>query len=119
MEEFAMERLTENARDANQDRMKIIIEGHIRRSYIDLVNDLDDEAERSVHIAGYYWTYYMNKIRGQERRLGLVPIDETKKDVLSRLLDPQTGMPPELRARLRTKLRMPSEAPSTQPSVNP
>jgi hypothetical protein len=119
MEEFALERLTENARDANQDRMKIMIEGYIRRYYIDLVNDLDDEADRSERVAGYYLAYYMNKIRGQERRLGLVPINETKKDVLNRLLEPQTGLPPELRARLRTKLRMPAEAPPAPPSEKP
>ena len=111
-----MERLTENARDANQDRMKIIIEGYLRRSYIDLVNDLEDESDRAERIARYYWSYYTNKIRGQERRLGLAPIDETRKDVLSRLLDTQTGMPPELRARLRTKLRMPAEAPPAPPA---
>jgi hypothetical protein len=41
--------------------------------------------------------------------MGLEPFEVIDKSVLNRLLDPDRGIPPEIRALLRTKLRLPAE----------
>ena len=44
------------------------------------------------------------------------PIEQTQRDVLKGLLDPEHGLPPEVRAVLRSKLGMAAEAEPAAPA---
>ena len=56
------------------------------------------------------WDNYDKKIPDDRREpLGIAPIDQLSRMIVNRLLDPETGFPPEMRAILRTKLRLPAE----------
>jgi hypothetical protein len=45
-------------------------------------------------------------------------MEDIKADVVHRLVDPEQGMPPEMRAVLRTKLDLGPEPPPVTPSTN-
>ena len=72
----------------------------------------DDRYLGMDNLAQKLWTSYENKIgltQATTDRVGLRPMLEIKKLVLTRLLDDELS--PEMAAQLRTKLNMPAVAP--------
>ena len=54
----------------------------------------------------------MSKIpKERTEAIGLPPLADIDREMLRRLLDPESGVPLEERAVLRTKLGLPAEAP--------
>jgi hypothetical protein len=63
------------------------------------------------------WTTYQSKIpKERMAAIGLPPFEDIEREILTRLLDPQQGMPAAYRAVLRTKLRLPAE-PKAPPAI--
>ena len=112
--------------ETSRDRVKGAIEGFVGWSFDHMVSGQDDRAAGYLALAEKTYEAYKNKIP-QDRwnakdsptvdpKLGPIRIpsvQEVRQSVLDRLLDPETGYPPEYRAILRTKLGLPGETPST------
>jgi plasmid stability protein len=60
----------------------------------------------------------MRQIKGAEQRLQIAPIEDIEKDILNRMLDPEHGVPFEMRAALRSRLGLPPEPPPAPASTN-
>ena len=107
LDEYALQRLTGNVMELSHDRTAAILHGLVRQYYLNLAADDDDRALSFDLFARKLWNLYENKIKGQDVRLGMPPLDQIKRTVLDALLNPTNGLPPEAAARLRTKLEIP------------
>ena len=108
LEQFAVGRLLSGVKDMSHDRLKAFMEGLLVQHYYNLAIDEDDRAEGLETMARQLWKFTDQRIGDQKQRLSLVPFAEMKKAALEQMLDPQSGVAPELIARLRTKLNLPT-----------
>jgi hypothetical protein len=120
LDDYAMSRIVEDVKETDPARITAIVEGMFVNHYMTLIKD--DEEERALALkllAGKIWNGYMKQIP-QERTeaIGLAPLEDIQRRVLSRLLNTETGLIPEARAALRSRLGMPAEtaAPPTPPA---
>ncbi len=116
LNEFVARQVQEDISGANRDLVKAAIEGRIIQSFRSLVLGEDDLAAGLRLIVRQIRDLYMARIKGREAAIGLPPIEQSEREILNRLLDPEHGWPPEVRAVLRQKLGMPPEGPLTQPA---
>jgi len=107
LDEYALQRLTGNIADLGQYKTADILQGLIRSYYLNLAADDDDRAMSYELFARKLWGIYHQKMKGQDVRVGIPPVEEIKQTVLKALLDPTNGLPAEAAARLRTKLDIP------------
>jgi len=115
LDEFALQRLTGDITALGQDKTRLILEGLIRSYYLNLASDEDDRAITYELFARKLRSLYEQKIKGQDVRIGMPSVEEIKRNVLGRMLDPTNGLPPEAAARLRTKLDIPRASASSSP----
>jgi hypothetical protein len=119
LREFAIDRVQEDINDLSPVRMKSVLEGLLSHSYTSLVFDEDDRALGYRNLALQAYQSYESKIpKSRESALGLGPFATIDKGVRDRLLDPEHGAPPEIRALLRTKLALPPEPPPAKAATN-
>ena len=118
-QEFALKRIQENIVTMSNDRTVAVLDGLIAQHLFNLAVDEDDRAEGIDRLAREVWTEYNRRIGGRQEILQLRPYEEMKRAVVDRLLDPQSGLLPELAARLRTKLGLPATAGNAPPTVSP
>jgi len=112
LDEYAVARVQGDANETDRNRMKAIIEGLLINSYHNLILGEDERYEGFQRLATQLWEAYQKKIATRKEAIGLPELGEIAKELVDRMLDVETGMPPEMRAILRTKLRMPAEAPA-------
>ena len=126
LDEFAVACIQTDISETSRDRVKASIEGMLKRRYLSLAVGEDAHAAGYLGLARQIWAAYDKRIP-QERKeaIGLPPLEETDREILKRMLDPERGLPPEARAILRTKLGLPAEpkelkesAPQASPSTN-
>jgi hypothetical protein len=87
-------------------------------SYQSLIQDEDDRAANFKLLAQKVWTTYQSKIFKERRSaVGLRPLPEIDREILDRMLNPQEGLLPEIRAVLRTKLGLPAETTNAPPAI--
>jgi hypothetical protein len=110
LDEYAVARVQEDVNESSRDRVKSAIEGLLVNFYRSLVLDEDDRAAGFKLLARKVWEAYEGNIpKEREAAIGLPPLSEIEKESLNRLLDPEHGLAPEVRAALRTRLGMPAE----------
>ncbi len=112
LDQYAVSRVAEDVTETSPDRVKAAIEGLIVNSYSSLIIDQDDRATGFMLLAARVREAYMKAIGDAPetaRRIPMPPLEDMKKDVLSRMLDPENGIPFEMRVVLRSKLGMPAE----------
>jgi len=109
-EEFAFNRLEENLPTLTHDKIKVLLEGLIAQHFLNLAIDEDDRAEGLDHMARQVWVDYDKRISARRNVLQLPPYEEMKRTVVDQFLNDQSGLIPELAARLRTKLGLPPAA---------
>ena len=110
LDQFAVACVQEDINDMSQDRVRTVIEGLLVTSYTSLIVDEDDRAAGLKNLARKAWQTYQTKIPTERQSaIGLPPFAEIDRDVRTRMLNPENGLPPEARARLRTKLQLPAE----------
>jgi hypothetical protein len=120
LDEYAVSRVQEEVGDKSPDRTEAMLEGMLASAFYSWAIDQDDRAEALDRLAKRVWTRFQSEVSGSEGRVGLRPLNDIKKVILDRLLDPENGFPFEMRAVLRTKLRMPAEsAPAPAPTNAP
>ena len=112
LEEYAVSKIQEDINETSRDRVRAIIEGLLVNSYNSLAIDEDERSAGLLLLARQVWAAYMNKIpQDRVQAIGLRPLEEIDREIRGRLLDPEHGWPPEVRAVLRTKLGLPKETP--------
>ncbi len=119
LDRYVMANVQVDISETDHNKVKSTIEGFITRAYHNLILGEDDQYAGLRMMARKVWQSYMSQIEGSEKRIGLIPVEETEKIVRDRMLDPEQGMPYEYRAVLRAKLGMPPEPPPTETAPVP
>ncbi len=115
LDQYAIARVQEDVNELNPDWLRSAIQGLLASSYRALILDEDDRAAGYRLLAQKVWDNYETKLpKDRLPAIRLPSVEELARQVLSDLLDPTNGVPPEARAVLRTKLGMAGE---TLPSV--
>jgi hypothetical protein len=112
LQEYATARVMEDVGETDRVRVQNHIESFFRGAFLAAVQGDLGMYEGYRLMARNLWKRYMDKIGpgAGEVRVGLIPVEETEQEVLKLFLDPQRGLPPELRAILRQELRLPPES---------
>jgi hypothetical protein len=104
LEEYAVQRLTENLPVLANDRVRAVLEGVIVQYFVNWAIDEDDRAEGLERLARQFWEFYDSRAAARRAALQMPPYLEMKQNVLKYLLDPQSELNPDIIARLRSKL---------------
>jgi len=117
LDEYAVGRIVEDVGETSKARVEAAIEGLLVNAYNSLVLDEEERSLGYKLLAKKIWNAYMTKIpKERTEAIGLKPLEDTDRVILSRLLDPERGPPFEFRAVLRSKLGMPPE--TSTPATN-
>jgi hypothetical protein len=111
LDEFVVGYITEETNEGGVDRVKLIIEGFLVRSFYDLAIDEDDKAVSYERMAAKMWNRHSEKVKAADRgRVDLPAYGPLKAELLDRILKLEIpGFSPQLVAQLRTKLRLPAD----------
>jgi hypothetical protein len=110
MEEYAFDRVQEEAGSTDPNRMRAVLEGFLEQYLTDLAIGEDDHAEVMLRLAQKLHDRYMITVGEKSAvRVGIPPLRETREVVLKRLVSPEYGFEPLLRAQLLTKLGLPQD----------
>lgn len=120
LDEYAVSRVQEDVGETSPDRVTAILEGLIANAYESLAVGEDDRAAGFQLLAGKVRTTYTSKTTARGEAIALPALQNIQRDVLNRMLDPQNGLPFQMRATLRTKLGMSAETevPAAPASTN-
>ncbi len=123
LDQYAIARVQDDVGDSGgHDRTKAVIEGLLFNSYEHMVlNDPNEDAAAAGFklLARQIWQSYQSGIpKERMSAIGLAPFEDIDRQVQQRLLDPQQGESPEVRAVLRTKLGLPPEAEAPPATTN-
>jgi hypothetical protein len=111
LEQYAMARIQADIENPNnRDKIRSVSEGLLTQAYGALVLNQNNLAEGYEHFASIILKEYQARILQSTNRIPMPPISQLKQGVVDRLLNPQEGWPPELRAALRQKLGLGPEA---------
>jgi hypothetical protein len=113
LDDFAVGRATEWAGRYSLDRTKALVEGMLLTAYLRLSIGDEDQAAGLQALATKIWQRNQDFARGQEERMALKPMSEFRREIVDRLLKPESGLTGEMRAQLRTALNLP--APTNAP----
>lgn len=114
VDRYSLEMLAANITTLSHSQTKTIIEGLLRQSLIARALGDDDNADGLYGMARQLRKLYLETIGTQTGRLGLEELNILSKPVLDQLLHPETGLKPELAARLRTALNLPAPTPPAE-----
>jgi hypothetical protein len=107
LDEYAVSRVQEDVGETmSRDRVKAIIEGLLANALTSLAIGDDERAAGYRLLAGQVRTTYASKTKARGEALAISSIDDIQKEVVNRMLDPEHGVMPEMRAVLRTKLKL-------------
>jgi hypothetical protein len=114
LEDYCISRICEDVSETSRVRVKAAIEGQIAKAYLALIRGEDKRHAGYRALARLLRAKYMDAIAGgaNVERIGLPTVEETEKEIADRMLDPEKGLPPEMRAALRRALRMPADVPA-------
>ena len=120
LDDYAVACVQEDVKDTNnRDQIKGVLEGLLSRSYEALAIGENDQAAGMALLAEKVRTTYESKTKMRLDPLRIEPLDEIKREILDRLLDPEKSyFPYEMRAALRGKLGMAPETPASGASAN-
>jgi len=122
-DKYAVARVQGDVSDSGgRDRTQGIIEGLLVTSYRSMALAEDAAAAGFKLLARQVWLAYQGGIPKERLpAIGLRPFESIDQEVRRRMLDPQAGEPPDVRAVLRTKLGEPPEtgAPSAATNAPP
>lgn len=103
MEPYAMIRLKEIIDDGNVQRIKPIILGFMKSAFSQMAILKMDEAIRYEALARTVYDDFQKRF-GYTERVRLQDYEDLRREALRELLDPDSGLYPELAARLKTRL---------------
>jgi hypothetical protein len=110
MEEYAFSRIEEEVGSTDPNRIRAVLEGYLEQHYIDLAIGEEDHGEQMLAFANKIHDRYMKAVGPKgEDRTWLPPLKTTQQVVLKRLVSPDYGFDPVLRAQLLTRLGLPQD----------
>jgi hypothetical protein len=121
LDEYALDRIQEEAGDTDPNRMRAVLEGTLETAFFNYAIGEDEPAAKSIVLAQRLWNRYMQSIGSTEKnkeRVGLPPFKVIYDTVLKRVLGAQYGLNPVLQAQLRTRLGLPSDFGMETPPAN-
>jgi hypothetical protein len=119
LDQYAVGRIVEDISETGRDRVKAAIEGLLANSYMSLAVDEEERSLGFKLLARKVWRAYTDQIPKERlEAIGLPPLEETDREILNRILDPEQGAVFEVRAILRSKLGLPGETSAPAPSTN-
>jgi hypothetical protein len=119
LDEYAVSRVQEDVGETmSRDRIKAIIEGLLANALSCLAIGDDERAAGYKLLAEKVRTTYSSKTRARGEALAISSLDDIQREVVNRMLDPENGVVPEMRAVLRTKLNMGPEPPRPAGATN-
>jgi hypothetical protein len=114
LDQYAVSCIQVDISETSRDRVKTAIEGLLRNAYISLTLGNDERYAGLYLLAQKVWQTYDEQIPGDRKRaIGLPPMKTISGELLDKMLNPETGFPPEARAVLRTKLNLGPEQAAT------
>src|SRR5262249_15039440 len=118
LDDYAIGRVQDLVKSTlGQDDAEAVIEGMLNQYYAKLVEDQDAAAATYLAMAKALWAKHMNEEVPTGREvLKIPPVEETALKIRERLLDPEHGWRPEVRAALRSKLGLPPETKAVKES---
>jgi hypothetical protein len=117
--EYAVDRVQEDVSETmSRDRVKAVLEGLLVNAYNSLAIGQDDSAAGYTELARQVLATYESKTKVRKEALGIASFEQVKRDILYRMLDPENGVPQEMRAVLRAKLGMEDETTMPGPATN-
>ncbi len=108
LDEYAVARVQEDIGDTSRERITSTVQGMLANAYYDLAIGQDDRYAGFLLLAQKVYDNYEAKTESQAR-VKLPSLNDLKREVLNRLLDPKNGLPYDARATIRTQLNMPAE----------
>jgi hypothetical protein len=119
LDEYAVSRVQEDVSETmSRDRVKAIIEGLLANALTSLAIGDDERAAGYKLLAQKVRETYASKTKARGEALVISSVDDIQREVVNRMLDPQHGVMPEMRAVLRTKLDLGPEPPSAATETN-
>jgi hypothetical protein len=119
MDEYAVSRAQEDVDESmSRDRVKAVVEGLLVRALSSLALGEDERAAGFKLLAGKVRDTYSQNTKVRADALAISSLDDIQREVLNRMLDPENGVVPEMRAVLRTKLNLGPEPASTSSQTN-
>ncbi len=109
LDEYAVAVAQIDIGETSQERVTSAVMGFLAHAYMDLAIGQDDRAAGFQLLAQKVHASYQSKMGKDQPRAALPPLNDLKRAVLDRLLDPQQGLPFAARAVIRTHLGMPAE----------
>ena len=106
LDDYVFDRVQEDIGETDRNRLKAELEGFLVRAYTSMAFGEERRAVGFERLAALVRDTYANKTVTRGESIALPPLEEMKREVLSRLLDQENGLPPLVRATLRTKLGM-------------
>jgi len=113
LDDYCVARVTEDIGETSHARVQQAIEGFLIKSYYNSAVGEDDQATGYALMAEKVWARFQRETQKQEKRVGLPPLDELKRESLQ-LFDRTYN--PILVQQLRT--RLPGLPPPSNPSTN-
>jgi len=120
LDEYAVARVQGDVSDSGgRDRTKGVVEGLLVNSYRSMALGEDGPAAGFRLLAQRVWGAYQTRMPTERlSAIGLPPFEDMDREIRKRMLDPQAGEPPEVRAVLRTKLGEMPEASAPAGATN-
>ncbi|HLH56300.1 MAG TPA: hypothetical protein VKY92_22115 [Verrucomicrobiae bacterium] len=119
LDQYAVSRVQVDVDETmSRDRVKAIIEGLLANALTSLAIGEDERAAGYKLLAQKVRETYFEKTKVRGEALAISPLDDIQREVVNRMLDPEHGVMPEMRAVLRTKLNLGPEPPAASASTN-
>ncbi|HEV2210448.1 MAG TPA: hypothetical protein VG167_16865 [Verrucomicrobiae bacterium] len=119
LDDYAMSRIQEDTGEAmDPKRVEAIIEGLLVNSYTSMLIGEDGRAAGYALLAQKLRETYESKTAFRKEAIPIPTLEEAKRDIVNRMLDPERGLPFEQRAVLRTRLGLGPEPATPAGSTN-
>ena len=120
LDRYVFDRMQMDINETDVNRVRADMEGLLVNCYMSLAIGEDDRAAGFKLLARQIHVSFMSRIKDSEGRVGLPPFESIDATIRNRVLDPNEGVPFEIRAALRSRLGLPAEEapPATAPGTN-
>ncbi len=92
-DQYAIARIQEDIGESDPKRIRAVLQGMLRQSFVSLAMGEDDQAAGLMLMAQRVLDAYKVRTTGSGARVNLPPLEEMEKLVLRDLLDPENGLP--------------------------
>lgn len=116
LDDWAVDMVSEDAADKDQNKAVSAIESQITFAFFNLAIGEDETAQVSARLARAVWTRYMTAVGCLKNppaqdcpRVALPPLEVMRDVIRDNMLEKNSGLAPEARARLLTALHLPAD----------